>query len=365
MDFPTEVTWNEMPTLPIVQAHFIVVCVVVAIALIAVGLRVMIRITRHANFWWDDWLCFAAVPQGIAMLVIQGLYTKLGVGYDFPETILNMPLILRLLFAYEFIYSMCVSTLKLSMLFFYLRVFVTPGFRKITKLTMGFVLLWSSGNILQIFLICRPLRKKYDPVSPGVCGDQVASFIAIGAFNAVTDVLVLALPLKTVWSLQMKALAKIGITCVFALGLSVSIIALVRIESITRLDLNNLTGSMVDAVFWSAFEVNLAIICVSLPMLGPLWSSCTVRFKSQPQPSGPSAGSFSQGPKAFNRLHDSHEMDTIYGRNEEAPYSSEIHKTSAGVREDRGSLSGSETALAPEPMPSSKALGSSHNRHIA
>jgi hypothetical protein len=80
-------------------------------------------------------------------------------------------------------------------------------------------MLWSTANILQVFLICRPFRRTYDPTVVGTCGDQVASFIAIGAFNAITDVMILSLPLKTVWGLQMKPAAKIGITGVFLIGL--------------------------------------------------------------------------------------------------------------------------------------------------
>lgn len=137
-----------------------------------------------------------------------------------------------------------------------------------------------------------------------------------------------------------------------------SVIALVRIASLTTLDLNNLTGTMVYAVFWSALEPNMGIICVSLPMLGPLWSSCAVRFKTQQEPSGPSAGSFqpaSKNSKAFNRLHDSHEMDTMYTRSDDV-YTGAMQKNTTGVRE--GSLSGSETALAPEQMPRHQPLHS-------
>jgi hypothetical protein len=59
--FPTEVTFTEIPTLPIVQAHLIVVCIFVAIAVITVFLRVLVRIRKGAKLWWDDWLCLIAL----------------------------------------------------------------------------------------------------------------------------------------------------------------------------------------------------------------------------------------------------------------------------------------------------------------
>lgn len=143
----------------------------------------------------------------------------MGVGYPAEETMANLTHILKLLVAYELIYAVCLSTVKISVMTFYLRVFVNRSLRLATKAALVFVILWSTGNVLQVFLICRPFRSTYDPTVPGECGDQVASFIAIGAFNVVTDVIILTLPLPTVWSLRMSTPAKLGLTGVFLVGL--------------------------------------------------------------------------------------------------------------------------------------------------
>lgn len=45
-----------------------------------------------------------------------------------------------------------------------------------------------------------------------------------------------------------------------------------RIAALTHLDLDNITGTMVWVDFLSTTEVSLGILCVSLPMLGPLLS---------------------------------------------------------------------------------------------
>ena len=91
--------------------------------------------------------------------------------------------------------------------------------RLAVKLTMAFVLLWTFGNVLQVFLICRPFAATYDVTVKGKCGNQVASYIAIGCFNVVTDVMVLTLPIPTVWSLQMPKITKLGQTAIFMIGL--------------------------------------------------------------------------------------------------------------------------------------------------
>lgn len=119
---------------------------------------------------------------------------------------------------YVFIFATSTLSIKLSVLFFYNRIFVNRTMKMATKLTMIWVVLWSVGNIMQIFLICRPFASSYDPTIPGTCGDQKASFIAIGAFNAITDVTILALPVHTIWTLKIRTGAKMSLLGVFCVG---------------------------------------------------------------------------------------------------------------------------------------------------
>lgn len=97
--------------------------------------------------------------------------------------------------------------------------FVNSGLRFVTKICMGFVVLWTIGNIMQAFLICRPFAAAYNPSVKGTCGNQVGSFIAIGAFNIFSDAVILTLPVPTVWRLKMKTGPKIGLTLIFLIGL--------------------------------------------------------------------------------------------------------------------------------------------------
>lgn len=67
------IEYVEFPVLPIVKAHLVINCVVTLLALVAVGLRLFCRFLSGAGLWWDDYIILLAVPQGIGMLVIQGL----------------------------------------------------------------------------------------------------------------------------------------------------------------------------------------------------------------------------------------------------------------------------------------------------
>ena len=57
----------------LVKAHLIINCVLVLLTLCVIGLRMFARFLSGAKLWWDDWLILSAMPQGIGMLIIQGI----------------------------------------------------------------------------------------------------------------------------------------------------------------------------------------------------------------------------------------------------------------------------------------------------
>ncbi|KXX79691.1 hypothetical protein MMYC01_202548 [Madurella mycetomatis] len=349
----------EFPVLPIVKAHLVINCIVALLTTATVGLRVVARFLSGAGLWWDDYLILCALPQGIGMLIIQGLWAPMGVGYPINETMPNLPHILRMLISYELIYVVCISTVKLSVMVFYLRVFVNKGLRLATKIALAFVCLWSVGNLLQVFLLCRPFARSYDPTIPGECGDQVASFIAIGSFNIITDIVILGLPLPTVWSLKMTTAAKLGLTGVFLVGLIVSVIAIIRIVALAQLDMTNLTGTMIWADFWSTTEPLLAIMCVSMPMLRSLRARCASRRGTSKSSQyyhsdgNPASGSAFSKLKNQSNLDKPISLESIYASNQEVHHQSAV-ATAATPEPDQdrpgpiGSDSGSEVALTTE-----------------
>ncbi|RYC80049.1 hypothetical protein BFJ63_vAg17071 [Fusarium oxysporum f. sp. narcissi] len=236
---------------------------------------------------------------------------------------------------------MATFVIKLSVLSFYLRIFVHCNLRLYAKLSMGFVSLWTLGNVLQVFLICRPFAASYDPTVKGTCGNQVSSFIAIGAFNAITDVLILSLPLPVLWSLQARTSTKVGLTIIFSIGLLVSVVAIIRIISLASVDVKgDLTGTMVWAAFLSTVEPNLAIVCVSLPMLAPLYARLRGRpllstKRSRGVPDGisisvPTIGQMGKR-KRFSRIVDMDTGDTFALQTIYAPDTT-IHNQAVATR---------------------------------
>lgn len=60
----------------------------------------------------------------------------------------------QLLLPFDMLFGACTLTTKLSVLFFYSRVFTSRSMRIATKVTLVLVVLWGIGNLLQTFLVC-------------------------------------------------------------------------------------------------------------------------------------------------------------------------------------------------------------------
>ena len=66
---------------------------------------------------------------------------------------------------------------------------------------------------------CTPRAKIWNKSIEGTCIHVASVLKADGVFNALSDVFILLLPVKALWSLQMKTGRKVGIGLLFTVGL--------------------------------------------------------------------------------------------------------------------------------------------------
>lgn len=89
----------------------------------------------------------------------------------------------------------------------------------ICLLLMGFnVLFYTSTMIVGIFQ-CTPREKFWNPLLPGHCVNINTVNIVTASINAVSDLVLLLLPITCVWQLQMSQKQKLGVSAVFATAL--------------------------------------------------------------------------------------------------------------------------------------------------
>ena len=192
------------------------------IALVTTIMRLASRKMKKVPFGWDDAFIVLASLWTYVMLGIEWtLVVRSGVGHHLTEiNPLDAVLTLKMIIPFEAIYALANCCMKLGILFFYLRLFGSDSkFRKSVWVVGIIILLWAIHIILETFLICRPLSLNWDPTVKGICGDRNAMFVVAGATNMVTDLMVMVLPVPTIWGLHMPTSRKLGIMVIFSLGI--------------------------------------------------------------------------------------------------------------------------------------------------
>ncbi|KAI1339786.1 hypothetical protein F5Y15DRAFT_382106 [Xylariaceae sp. FL0016] len=255
-----------------VRAELIINCIVVFLVVTVVILRMVGRVIGP-GLGWDDAFVIFSTPLGIGMLVCQGLFAPIGNGWDLathPELVANIVYIYQLTFGMQILYVTLLAAVKVSMLCFFIRVFVTPGVQLAAKITLAAVAAWWIAYLMACIFLCTPVRGQW--TGEGHCGAYIPMIQSLIATNALGDLVIMALPMHRIWSLKTRTTDKIGITSCFALGLACVICAIFRLIYLSTVDLtSNITGTMPTTIFLFVLEPNLAILCICIPMLRPFY----------------------------------------------------------------------------------------------
>ncbi|KAB8070212.1 hypothetical protein BDV29DRAFT_160660 [Aspergillus leporis] len=164
----------------------------------------------------------------------------------------NITRILKIYFYDECIYLSILPLTKISILFFYLRVFPKRSFRD----------------------TCRPLpgaRLHWDGEHEYQCNSINAQGWAAAIFNMVLDLVVMLMPLHELYHLQLSLRKKALMMTIFSLGIFVTLVSILRLESLIHFaSTDNLTWDYVEIGYWSTIEVHVGIIYACLPAIRSL-----------------------------------------------------------------------------------------------
>lgn len=119
-----------------------------------------------------------------------------------------------------FIWDMAITFPKISVLFFYTRVFGSAGreFRYALWIAFGLVLAWLFAMCFVTIFTCNPPSKWWNPDGPGACMAPSTPWLAAIIPQTIIDLYVLILPLPMLWKLQLKPKRKFWVSCVFVCG---------------------------------------------------------------------------------------------------------------------------------------------------
>lgn len=119
-------------------------------------------------------------------------------------------------------YGITICIAKLAVLFLYRRVFSpyrwSPFDICVTFLIVLLLLFYIATNLVKIWE-CIPREKIWNPTIPGHCIDTPMLLNVSGLFNTVTDFIIVLLPVRAVWNLNMKIKKKVLVVLAFTFGL--------------------------------------------------------------------------------------------------------------------------------------------------
>ncbi|CAI7652359.1 unnamed protein product [Penicillium glandicola] len=216
---------------------------IIALQIVFVAARFYTRFLQHMKIGVDDYLILLA----LSIFILEVL--------DYPFTI---------------------TPAKIALLLFYRRIFTTRKFRILIYIVGAMVLAVGIGTLLENFLQCRPFAYIWDESIPGgTCNNPMNAYRFLVSFNVLTGILILVMPIPTVWSLHVSRGQKLAVTGVFLLGgigTVVSIAKLVIYNSKTDYAMKNPSWFLAGFDIFTVVEGGMIIIAACLISIWPLFT---------------------------------------------------------------------------------------------
>lgn len=134
----------------------------------------------------------------------------------------------QLYFWDELIYLSILPMTKISICCFYLRIFPERQFRNVTYVVIGLNVCYLIAFVLISVFQCSPLPGAWlhwDGEGDYKCNHINAQGWAAAAINMLFDVIVMVLPLRQLWNLNLSLRKKAYVMCMFSLGILYVILA--------------------------------------------------------------------------------------------------------------------------------------------
>ncbi|KAL9048080.1 MAG: hypothetical protein Q9206_006257 [Seirophora lacunosa] len=272
-----------VPTLLENRGHELVatIAVMLVIATLAVLLRLYARRVSRSKFGTDDYLILVALILTYGLDITSFFAIRAGSGrHMITLTLDQITSLIKTDQAAQVLFGCSITATKLSILFFYLRLFPFRTFFVVSLITGVAAILWWVGLMLTAFLHCRPLAYYWDRSIPnGYCVDEHLIGFTITSVNIVTDLVVLVLPIPWLWGMNMAVPKRMAVVGLFLLGSFVCIAGIVRIPFLAELKFSDISWTSVSVGVWVNVECNIGILSACLPILRPLF---TTKYPSSP-----------------------------------------------------------------------------------
>ncbi|KAK5939993.1 hypothetical protein PMZ80_007411 [Knufia obscura] len=247
--------------------------ILLGVATVFLAIRIFARSARRFELWgWDDTLIVASWATALPLTIFHIFLVHNGLGKDIWE--ISFEQIARMLFYFflsEPFYLFSTVLMKLSVLAFYLRVFIDKNFRNTVYVVMAALWCFALAFLFALTFQCSPISyawTNWDTEKTGTCVDGGAAVWAHAVLNIFFDVVVLVLPIASLTRLQLSYSwkAKAQICIMFSTGIVVTVVGILRLRSLVIVaDTQNPMWDYLPVALWSAAEAYAGVICACLP----------------------------------------------------------------------------------------------------
>ncbi|KAI9167853.1 hypothetical protein HJFPF1_03992 [Paramyrothecium foliicola] len=312
-----------------------------------IGVSVLQRIL--AKLYWklgiekDDWCILVTTVLFVVPSLVINVYGLVGNGMGMDIWTLPFDTITHFsswFHAMSVLYFTQISLIKLTLLFFYLRVFPVTSARYMIIGTMIFNCLYGVIYALVTIFQCLPvgyLSVRWDHEHEGSCINLNAMTWSNAGISIAVDVWMLCIPLLQVKSLQLDWKKKIGAGLMFLAGTAFTIISVIRLRVLVKFNYTeNPTWTYIEISKWSTLEIAVGVICTCMPSYRLLFVRAFPRvFNSRhqftPNESSNSSGSYSKNGKLQQDTFNSSQTGGTAKRTESRTV---IHDRSYGIQFD-------------------------------
>ncbi|KAL5116293.1 hypothetical protein ACEQ8H_005851 [Pleosporales sp. CAS-2024a] len=221
----------------------------------------------------DDYAVLGATALGVPTVVaIDRGFVPNGLARDvWTVPFDHITAFVRWLYILEIVYFLLIAAVKLTLLFFFLRIFPKPIIRRMVWATIIFDVLYGTSFAMVGAFQCKPISHywtQWDGEGTGQCVNVNALAWTNAIISIVLDIWMLILPLYEVFQLQLSWRSKIGVAIMFLVGTFVTVVSALRLQSLVHFGASsNPTWDQADVIYWSNIEINVGIICACMPSL--------------------------------------------------------------------------------------------------
>ncbi|KAI0173110.1 hypothetical protein GGR52DRAFT_571608 [Hypoxylon sp. FL1284] len=171
---------------------------------------------------------------------------------------------------FDTVYGLNMLFAKPAVLLEWIRIFVPRPTRNAFFVTCWILIVINCrfyiAGILAVNFGCHPREKSWYTWLPGTCVDRKRMDIVSSYINLASDIAILLLPQRVIWSLNMSPKRRIGISVIFSMGVLACVSVVGRIYATATLDYQgDVTYGTSPALLWGLTETTCVLLVLCFP----------------------------------------------------------------------------------------------------